>query len=133
MKPSLNPQISILNLGSRLAFLLGIGCLLFSTIPTALANITVANIGDSLPGSLRQAIANAALTPAVPAQSHSQSSEPIPLSELGAKAGAQYQGDGLSVVPTPEGARLRCVFQKLEGQVTREGLWLVSTVEPQTG
>jgi hypothetical protein len=25
---------------------------------------------------------------------------------LGAKAGAQYQGDGLSVTPTPEGARL---------------------------
>ena len=55
------------------------------------------------------------------------------MSELGAKAGAQYQGDGLSVAPTPEGARLRCVFQKLEGQVTPEGLWLTSTVEPQTG
>ena len=27
-------------------------------------------------------------------------------------------GDGLSVAPTPEGARLRCVFQKLEGRVT---------------
>ena len=75
----------------------------------------------------------AALTPAVHAQSASQPSEPIPVSQLGAKAGAQYQGDGLSVAPTPEGARLRCVFQKLEGQVTREGLWLVSTVEPQTG
>jgi len=30
-------------------------------------------------------------------------------------------------------ARLRCVFQKLESQVTHEGLWLVSTVEPKTG
>ncbi len=43
-------------------------------------------------------------------------------------AGTQYQGDGLSVSPTPEGVRLRCVFQKLEGQVTRAGLWLASTV-----
>jgi hypothetical protein len=32
------------------------------------------------------------------------------------------------VAATPEGARLRCIFQKLEGQVTREGLWLTSTV-----
>ena len=69
-----------------------------------------------------------AVTPAACAQSPGQSSEPIPVAELGAKAGAQYQGDGLSVAPTPEGARLRCVFQKLEGQVTPEGLWLVSTV-----
>ena len=62
----------------------------------------------------------------------SQTPPPISVAELGAKAGAQYQGDGLSVVATPEGARLRCVFQKLAGQVTREGLWLVSTVEPQS-
>src|SRR5664280_3368550 len=75
----------------------------------------------------------AALTPAVRAQSPSQSAGPIPVSQLGAKAGAQYQGDGLSVAPMPGGARLRCVFQKLEGQVTPEGLWLTSTVEPQTG
>ncbi len=67
------------------------------------------------------------------AESAGQSSALIPLSELGAKAGAQYQGDGLSVVPTPEGARLRCVFQKLEGLATPEGLWLVSTVAPQAG
>ena len=75
----------------------------------------------------------ATTTTAVRAESAFPPSEPIPVSELGAKAGAQYHGDGLSVVPTPKGARLRCVFQKLEGLVTREGLWLVSTVEPQTG
>jgi hypothetical protein len=74
-----------------------------------------------------------ASVPAVGAQSPRQSSEAIPVSELGAKAGAQYQGDGLSVTPTPKGARLRCIFQKLEGFVTREGLWLTSTAEPQTG
>src|ERR1035441_6684190 len=74
------------------------------------------------------------LTPAgLAAQSASQTFAPIPVSELGTKAGARYQGDGLSVAATPEGARLRCVFQKLEGQVTPEGLWLVSTVEPKTG
>src|SRR5437867_3176974 len=49
-------------------------------------------------------------------------------SQLGAKAGANYQGDGLAVSPTAAGARLRCVFQRLEGEATREGLWLSSTV-----
>ena len=52
----------------------------------------------------------------------------IPWSQLGAKAGADYQGDGLAVIPTAEGARLRCVFQRLEGEATSEGLWLTSTV-----
>ncbi len=57
-----------------------------------------------------------------------KASQAIPWSQLGAKAGADYQGDGLAVSPTAEGARLRCVFQRLEGEVTREGLWLTSTV-----
>jgi hypothetical protein len=52
----------------------------------------------------------------------------IPWSQIGAKAGADYKGDGLAVVPSPAGAQLRCVFQRLEGEVTREGLWLTSTV-----
>ena len=52
----------------------------------------------------------------------------VPWSQLGAKAGADYQGDGLAVTPTAEGARLRCVFQQLEAEATREGLWLISTV-----
>ncbi len=43
------------------------------------------------------------------------------------------KGDGLSVAATPEGARLHCVFQKLEGQVTREGLWLNSTTGASKG
>src|SRR6266516_4253989 len=63
-----------------------------------------------------------------------KTSEAIPWSQLGAKAGADYKGDGLAVIPTADGARLRCVFQRLEGQATREGLWLTSTVEGnQTG
>jgi hypothetical protein len=57
----------------------------------------------------------------------------IPWSHLAAKAGADYQGDGLAVIPTAEGARLRCVFQQLEGEATREGLWLTSTVIPPGG
>src|SRR5437773_4112738 len=52
----------------------------------------------------------------------------IPWSQLGAKAGTDHQGDGLAVIPIADGARLRCVFQRLEGQATREGLWLSSTV-----
>src|SRR5258708_7156738 len=62
-----------------------------------------------------------------------QTGRPIPFSELGASVGAQYQGDDLSVAPTPEGARLRCVFQKLEGQATAEGLWLNSTANGAKG
>src|SRR6266496_3358792 len=62
-----------------------------------------------------------------------QTNAPIPFAEIAAKAGAQYQGDGLSVLPSPEGARLRCVFQKLEGQATPEGLWLVSTADGAKG
>src|SRR5712691_5277541 len=57
----------------------------------------------------------------------------IPWSQLGAKAGADYKGDGLAVIATAEGARLRCAFQKLEGEATREGLWLTSTVIPPSG
>jgi hypothetical protein len=52
----------------------------------------------------------------------------LPWSQIGAKAGADYQGDGLAVSPTAEGVRLRCVFQRLEGEATREGLWLTSSV-----
>jgi len=57
----------------------------------------------------------------------------IPWSQLGAKAGADYKGDGLAVIATAQGARLRCAFQKLEGEATREGLWLTSTVIPPSG
>src|SRR5262245_28557315 len=42
--------------------------------------------------------------------------------------GADYQGDCLTVTPSECSARLRCPFQRLEGEATREGLWLRSTV-----
>ncbi len=52
----------------------------------------------------------------------------IPFSQIGAKATANYQGDALGITATPDGARLSCGFQKLEGHATHEGLWLESTV-----
>jgi hypothetical protein len=52
----------------------------------------------------------------------------IPWNQIGAKAGADYQGDGLAVTPTESGARLHCIFQRLDGEATPEGLWLTSTV-----
>src|SRR6266404_324276 len=57
-----------------------------------------------------------------------KASQAIPWSQIGAKAGADYRGDGLAVSPAAEGARLRCVSQRLEGEATRQGLWLTSTV-----
>jgi hypothetical protein len=51
----------------------------------------------------------------------------IALSEIGAKATANCQGDALGVTARADGARLRCGFQKLEGHATSEGLWLEST------
>jgi hypothetical protein len=48
--------------------------------------------------------------------------------EIGSKAGANYQGDGLAVTPTGSGARLHCVFQRLDGEATPQGLWLTSTL-----
>ncbi len=51
----------------------------------------------------------------------------IPLSEFGAKTATDYHGDGLAVEATAQGTRLRCVFQRLEGEATGEGLWLTST------
>jgi len=58
---------------------------------------------------------------------------PIPLDQIGAAVAKQYSGDGLAVLATPEGARFRCAFQKLEGAATREGLWLTSTAEGGRG
>jgi hypothetical protein len=53
----------------------------------------------------------------------------IRFENLGAEAQKQYSGDGLSITPTAGGARLRAVFQRLEGEATNEGLWLASTAD----
>lgn len=63
----------------------------------------------------------------------SHDATPILMDQIGAAAQKQYSGDGLSVTPTKEGALLRCVFQRLDGEATKEGLWLSSTVPDQTG
>ena len=68
------------------------------------------------------------LAPAADSADAAPARTSIPWSQLGAKAGADYQGDGLAVSHTAEGARLRCLFQRLEGEATREGLWLTSIV-----
>ncbi len=57
----------------------------------------------------------------------------IPFDRIGAVAGKQYSGDALTVSSIPEGARLRCAFQRLNARVTAEGLWLASTVDGAQG
>ncbi len=67
---------------------------------------------------------------ATPISGTAPNSQSIPWSDLGTKATAQYSGDGLAVSTAADGTvRLRCAFQRLEGGVTSEGLWLTSTVE----
>ena len=69
-------------------------------------------------------LAGTVAAPADPAGSNS----PIAWADLGAKATAQYSGGGLAIATAPSGAvQLRCAFQKLEGEVSGEGLWLEST------
>ncbi len=57
----------------------------------------------------------------------------IPFDQIGAVAEKQYGGDGLVVAPAPDGARICCSFQKLNAQVTTEGLWLTSAAEGASG
>ena len=71
-------------------------------------------------------LAALALALALPARAEKQPA-PIPFSEIGTRATTGYQGDALGVTATTDGARLRCGFQKLEGQATAEGLSLQST------
>ena len=69
----------------------------------------------------------AAAPDAAPAPTHA----PIPWDQIGAKAGADYRGDGLRVTAQGESVKLNCMFQRLEGEATPEGLWLTSTVTNQ--
>ena len=67
---------------------------------------------------------------ASPATGPASSSQSILWADLGAKATAQNSGDGLTVCAGENGTvRLHCAFQRLEGEVTGEGLWLTSTAE----
>jgi len=64
---------------------------------------------------------------------HEQTVSSVSWNQIGAKAGADYHGDGLSVTPTTDGARLHCLFQRIDGTATPEGLWLTSTIANQPG
>jgi hypothetical protein len=55
----------------------------------------------------------------------------IPWSQIGATATQPYSGDELGVGASAGCARLRCGFQRLEGEATGEGLWLTSMVTGQ--
>lgn len=73
---------------------------------------------------------SAPATAQAPPYPHQQ--PPIPIDQIGVVAGKDYSGDGLSVKVTAAGATLRCVFQRLDGEATSEGLWLKSTLSNQT-
>ena len=94
------------------------------TIPVFLAALSVAwNSSASQPTQPPSSATQATGAPAA-----SLSAKAIPFDEIGAAAGKQYSGNGLAATATKTGAWLNCVFQKLEGDATSEGLWLTSTV-----
>jgi hypothetical protein len=76
--------------------------------------------GSSVPGSVRAANAVA------------QRTTSIPFDQIDSVAAELYSGDGLSIIAASDGARLRCVLQRLDGEATRDGLWLTSTMADQT-
>lgn len=98
-----------------------------TTLLTTLAAGLIAN------GSLARANQSRLPVPAgrgQPSTAATPTNQPIAWADLGAKATAQYSGDGLAIFAAADGAvRLRCAFQRLEGEVTREGLWLTSTAD----
>ena len=99
------------------------------TLPLTTIRLTLVRLLALLCASGATAAASQPNLPAKPTgAAPGLSAKGIPWDQLGAKAGAGYRGDGLTVTPTAEGARLHCVFQQLDGEATRQGLWLTSTV-----
>jgi hypothetical protein len=72
-------------------------------------------------------------TPPPPTAFSGPAAASLPLDQIEAMIGKQISGDGLSVMSSPDGARLRCALQRLNARVTAEGLWLVSTVDSANG
>ena len=97
-------------------------------IGITLCSLLAAFLSQRLPAQIT-AVPEVAQAPA----GASHSAAPIPMDQIGAVAQKQYSGDGLSVVATAEGARLRCVFQRMNARATTEGLWIDSTVENAKG
>jgi len=56
-----------------------------------------------------------------PVSAPAKTAEAIPWSQIGTKAGTDYKGDGLWVIPTDSGVQLHCVFQRMNGETTPEG------------
>src|SRR6185436_7715098 len=69
-----------------------------------------------------------AVEPTHAASTSGERTAPARRGQIGATAGQEYGGGGLSVCATEAGARLHCAFQRLEAEATREGLWLTSAV-----
>jgi hypothetical protein len=89
-------------------------------------------VSDLIPQALSAWAALILLT--LPALAETPRQQPVPearvpMEQLGALVGKQFQGDGLSLTAIESGARLRCAVQKLEGHATGEGLWLISTAD----
>jgi hypothetical protein len=57
----------------------------------------------------------------------------IPFGQVGAMAGMQYSGDGLTVASTADGASLGCAFQRLTAKITTDGMWLTSRADASKG
>src|SRR5262245_25808486 len=111
--------------------LMALVVLSLATVPGALAAVRGFKARTLVPGLLTFTCLLGsfwvATSPALSATTNPPPGQTIPWSQLGSQATAQYSGDGLAVNATAEGARLRCVFQKLEAEVTAAGLWLRST------
>jgi hypothetical protein len=58
-------------------------------------------------------------------------SQAAPWNQFGAKAGVDYHGEGLAVTSEANGARLHCLFQRLDGEATTGGLWVTSALTNQ--
>ena len=94
----------------------------WKTLGSKLSVVAICALGAGFPSSGARAT-----SPTGPGN-NAKSPRPIAWSELGAKAGGHYHGEGLSIVGSERGALLRCVFQKLEGHAAAEALWLSSTL-----
>jgi len=85
------------------------------------SNLFQARLGSGVLGMLCLVLpgqARGGATPPTAEGPPANRAEAIAWSQLGARAGADYQGDALAVTATAEGARLKCGFQKLEGRAT---------------
>ena len=57
----------------------------------------------------------------------------IPWTGLGEKALEQFGGKGRRITPTDRGVKLECLLQRLEGEVTPDGMTMLSTTKSGAG